>query len=132
MNIAGVRVRVQRTQHSEEARTVKITIIGRPGQVTERQGVVILGMRQTKTPVLPKSLPDLPSQPTKYLVFIAAKQWRKVADSITNPEDVLIVEGIPTQHPQFPGITVYATAVTTKLQQQAKRQQQHEAARPAS
>ena len=40
MNIAGVRVRVQRTQHSEEARTVKMTLIGCPGQGVERQGFV--------------------------------------------------------------------------------------------
>jgi hypothetical protein len=29
----------------------------------------------------------------------------------------VIIERYPTQHPQFAGITVYATAVTTKLQQ---------------
>jgi hypothetical protein len=119
MNIAGVRVRVQRTQHSEEARTVKITLIGRPGQ-----GVIVLGIRQTKAWSLPKRLPAVPSKPTTYLVFMATKQWRTVAESITNPEDVLSIEGYPTQHPQFAGITVYATQVTTKLQQQAKRQQQ--------
>ena len=78
-------------EHSEEARTVKITLIGRPGQVTERQGVMILAMRQSSTPSLPKGLPDLPTQPTKYLVFIAAKQWRKVADvaAISTPTNTL-------------------------------------------
>ncbi len=84
----------------------------------------------TGAPAVPKGLPDVPPQPINYLVFIAAKQWRKVAETITNPEDVLIIEGYPTQHPQFAGITVYATQVTTKLQQQAKRQhQQQDAAR---
>ena len=62
------------------------------------------------------------------MVFVAAKQWRKVAEAIKNAEDVLIIEGYPTQHPQFAGITVYAPVVTTTLQQQAKRQQQQDAA----
>lgn len=101
-------------------RIVKITVIGCPGQVVERQGVMVLTMRQANVPPLPKGMSDLPPRPTNYLVFIATKQWRTVADSITNPEDVLIIEGYPTQHPQFAGSTVYATAATTKRQQQAK------------
>ena len=92
-------------------------------QVVESQGVIVLTMRQAKPPTLPKGMPDLPAHSTNYLVFVATKQWRKVADTMKNPEDVLIIEGYPTQHPQFAGITVYATQVTTKLQQQAKRQQ---------
>jgi molybdopterin-guanine dinucleotide biosynthesis protein len=32
---------------------------------------------------------------TRYSVYITAKQWKKVAEAIADPEDVLIVEGFP-------------------------------------
>jgi hypothetical protein len=47
-----------------DASTVKVTVIGRPNQVVERQGVVVVALRSTKTPTLPKGLPPLPSTPT--------------------------------------------------------------------
>ena len=101
---------------------MNVTIMGRPGEIVERQGVIILGMRSTTTPTLPKDLPALPEQPTNYLVFVSQKQWKKVADAIKHPEDKLIIEGYPVQHPCFAGITVYATQVTTTHLQAAKRQ----------
>jgi PHAX RNA-binding domain len=110
--------------HLGEATTVKVTIIGRPGEIVKRQGVIILGMKNVSTPSLPKGLPAPPEQPTNYLVFISQKQWQRVAEAIKNPEDKLIIEGYPTYHPRFTGITVYATQVTTTQQQAAKRQQQ--------
>jgi len=112
------------SQHPGEATTVKVTIIGRPGEIVERQGVIILGMKNPTAPSLPKGLPAPPAQPTNYLIFISQKQWRKVAEAITNPEDKLIIEGYPASHPRFTGITVYATQVTTTRLQAAKRQPQ--------
>jgi hypothetical protein len=41
-----------------------------------------------------------------------------------NADDQLIVEGYPLHAPRFAGITVYATQVTTKALQAAKRQAQ--------
>jgi hypothetical protein len=41
-----------------------------------------------------------------------------------NAEDALIVEGYPVHEPRFAGITVYATQVTTKALQAAKRTEQ--------
>jgi len=112
------------TEHVGAARTVKVTLIGRPGQVVERQGVIVLGLRSTSTPALPKGLPAPPATPTTYMVFVSQKQWRTVAGALSNPDDALIIEGYPTADPRFAGITVYATNVTTKLLQQAKRQHQ--------
>jgi hypothetical protein len=101
---------------------VKGTLIGRPGEIVERQGVIILAIKSTTAPSLPKGLPALPAQPTNYLVFVSQKQWKRVADALQNPDDKLIIEGYPVHHPRFAGITVYATQVTTKLLQAAKRQ----------
>jgi hypothetical protein len=115
------------SQHPGAATTMKVTIIGRPGEVVERQGVIILALKSTAAPSLPKGLPAPPAQPTNYLVFISQKQWKKVAEVIKNPEDKLIIEGHPILHPRFAGITVYATQVTTTLLQAAKRLQQEQA-----
>jgi hypothetical protein len=112
------------TAHVGEASTVKVTVIGRPAQVVERQGVVILALRSTKAPTLPKGLPPLPSTPTSYMVFIQQKQWNKVREAMQNADDALIVEGYPVHEPRFTGITVYATNVTTKALQAAKRKEQ--------
>jgi hypothetical protein len=112
------------TANVGEASTVKATIIGRPTQVVERQGVVVVALRSTKAPTLPKGLPPLPSTPTNYMIFIQQKQWNKVQDAMQNADDALIVEGYPVHEPRFVGITVYATQVTTKVLQAAKRTEQ--------
>ncbi len=104
-----------------EATSVKITVIGRPAQVLERGDVAIVALTSEKVPSLPKGLPA-PSAPTNYAVFIARKQWQKVARAAQNPQDLLIVEGYPTVDPRFAGITVLATQATTKQLQQAERQ----------
>jgi hypothetical protein len=86
--------------------------------------VVILALRSTKAPTLPKGVPPLPSTPTTYMIFIQQKQWAKVQDAMQHPDDVLIVEGYPVHEPRFAGITVYATQVTTKALQAVKRKEQ--------
>jgi hypothetical protein len=101
-----------------------MTVIGRPNQVVERQGVVILALRSTKVPTLPKGVPPLPSTPTNYMIFIQQKQWNKVREAMQNADDALIVEGYGVHEPRFAGITVYATNVTTKALQAAKRKEQ--------
>jgi len=112
------------TANVREATSVKVTVIGRPNQVVERQGVVVVALRSTKAPTLPKGLPPLPATPTTYMIFIQQKQWTKVREAIGQPDDALIVEGYPVHEPRFAGITVYATNVTTKLLQAAKRKEQ--------
>jgi hypothetical protein len=105
-----------------EASTVKVTVIGRPNQVVERQGVIILALRSTKAPTLPKGLPPLPATPTNYMIFVQQKQWNKVRDALQQPDDALIVEGYGVHAPRFAGITVYATQVTTTALHAATRQ----------
>jgi hypothetical protein len=80
-------------------------------------------LQSGKTPPLPKGMPKPPETPTLYVVYIAHKQWRKVAEAIQKPEDVLIIEGFPTYDPELKGLAVFATNVTTKLLQAAKRQE---------
>ena len=51
------------------------------------------------------------------------KQY-KVREAMEQPDDALIVEGYGVHEPRFAGITVYATQVTTKTLQAAKRTEQ--------
>jgi hypothetical protein len=74
--------------------------------------------------MLPKGLPPVPATPTNYMIVVQQKQWNKVKEAMQNADDALIVEGYPVHEPRFAGITVYATQVTTKALQAAKRKEQ--------
>jgi hypothetical protein len=108
---------------------VKITLIGRPGKIVEKEQVVITSLQSTTSPTLPKGLPVPPAEPTPYVVFISMKQWRKVRDAIqSNPEDKLIIEGYPVFDKRLAGgqgaMTVYAQNTTTIVLQRAQREAQ--------
>jgi PHAX RNA-binding domain len=117
------------------ATTVKVTIIGRPGRVVERgQCVVVALQQQTKAPSLPKGVPFPPPdsiEPTVYTIYIATKQWKNVAEAIKDPEDALVIEGVQVLDKASPGtIAVFATTITTKKLQAAKRQVPKEPVQP--
>ncbi len=110
-----------------EVSTVKITLIGRPGRIIEKGEVVLTSMQSSgKAPALPKGLPTPPAEPTTYVVYIAAKQWRKVREALKNPEDVLIVEGYPVFDARLKAVAVFALNATTKLIQRAAKEKQRE------
>jgi len=110
--------------HAEkgQATTVKITLIGRPGKLVERGTCIITSMESTRVPSLPKGLPTPTPASTSYTVYIATKQWRKVADSLKDQDDVLIVEGYPHLDTEAKTIAVFVTNTTTKNLQAAQRQ----------
>lgn len=103
--------------------TVKITLIGRPGKMVDKGSCVVTVMQSSRVPALPKGLPTPPAITTNYVVYIAAKQWKTVAEAIRDPEDVLIVEGFPQIDTKTGSIAVFATNITTKKLQMACRQQ---------
>lgn len=111
-------------QHTPgEGDKVKLTLIGRPGKVIEKDTVVMTTLQSSKAPSLPKGLPALPNKPTTYLVFIASKQWRKASEALAaDPADRLIIEGYPVLDKRIAGGTVclYAQSVTTTALQRAK------------
>src|SRR6266516_5491784 len=75
--------------------TVKITLVGRPGKIMDRGTCIMTKMASSSVPSLPKGLPAVPATSTNYVVYIASKQWKKVAEAITDPDDMLILEGFP-------------------------------------
>ncbi len=111
----------QLQQNPGRATTVKITVIGRPGAIVEQGQAVAVALMSEKVPDLPKGLPE-PAAGTRYTVFVARKQWAKVAEALAaDPEDVAIIEGYAALDPRVEGIAVYATSVTTKRTQATKR-----------
>ena len=65
------------------ASTVKITVIGRPGTVVEQGQAVAVALVSEKVPDLPKGLPE-PAAGTRYTVFVARKQWGKIAEEMVD------------------------------------------------
>lgn len=110
-----------------EAKTVKMTLIGRPpAKIVEHEKCIAFVMQQAaKIPALPAGLPIPPLEQveaTRYNVYIASKQWKKVAEAIADPEDTLIIEGFPMLDAQRGTIAVFASNVTTKKLQIAAKQ----------
>lgn len=112
--------------HIGEASTVKITVVGRPGKVVHRPPVHVLTLKSQKVPSLPKGLPVPPSE-SRYTVYVADKQWKRVEAALNNAEDVLIVEGFPTFDAETKSIAVFATNATTKMLQQVQKHAQQAA-----
>jgi hypothetical protein len=106
------------------ASTVKITVIGRPGKIIDLGTCVVTSLQSSKVPSLPKGVPTPPIAVTTYTLYIATKQWRRVADAMKDQEDALIVEGFPQLDAQTGSIAVFATNTTTRKLQQAQRQTQ--------
>jgi hypothetical protein len=93
-------------------------------KIADKGAFIVTTMQNTKVPSLPKGLPVPTQAATAYSVYIASKQWKKVAESIGgNQDDVLIAEGFPYLDEKTGSIAVFVSSMTTKLQQAAKREQ---------
>ncbi|NTU79519.1 MAG: cold shock domain-containing protein [Chloroflexales bacterium] len=106
-----------------KVRSVKMTLIGRPGHIEEQAQFTLLTMTHSgPRPALPKGVPAPDPLPeTTYSVYIGKKQWKAVAEALQDPEDALIVEGTPMLDTASGTIAIFATKTTTKLLQQASR-----------
>jgi PHAX RNA-binding domain len=114
------------TQPVGEARSMKLTLIGRPGKVEVRQTCVVFQMQGKPPSSLPRGLPPVPTTPPIiWTVMVALRQWNRVKDSLaTHQEDALIIEGYGllqgTQH------VLMAQSCISMLQQRAQKQAQRE------
>jgi hypothetical protein len=110
-----------------EARTMKLTLIGRPGQVETRGQAVVFRMQGKPPGALPRGLPPVPAQaPMTWHVMVALRQWNRVKDSLaTHQEDQLIIEGYPLMQGSQP--VLLAQSCVSMLQQRAQKQAQREA-----
>lgn len=105
-----------------EIRNVRVTLVGRPGKVEIRSDVVVTTMEYAPRSIqLPKGVPPIPETPSVYLIYISAKQWRKVEQYLSKPEDLFVIEGITAFDPQSGMMVIYTTSITTKMAEAAKR-----------
>jgi len=115
---------VNEAEQEKGTANVKITLVGRPGKVLDKGQFIVTVMESSKVPMLPKGLPTPSNMSTRYSVYVAKKQWNKVAGAIKDQEDVLIIEGFPTTDAEMNAITVFASNATTKKLQMAQKQAQ--------
>ncbi len=111
-------------QQLGEAKTVKLTLIGRLGKIVPQQSCVVVALKGKEPPSLPKGLPTPPANSaTTWAVFIALKQWHKVQEALkAHGEDQLIIEGYPLLDPKSRSGVVLATSCKSMLQEKAQRQ----------
>ena len=104
---------------------MKVTVMGRPGNVRAHGPFMITTMRDSqKSPPLPKGLPPMPESKLLYLVYIAKKHWKKVADYLENPDDALIVEGFLNYDKEMKRMAIFTQSATTKMIERERREQQ--------
>lgn len=117
-----------------QANIPRLILMGRPGKVIEKGKVVLTTMNPKPQPkTMPRGLPAIPEDPaTPYILYVGAKQWRKVKDALNNKEDELIVEGYPAFNPQLKAMTVFATKTTTRQLEEARRVKQRADMTPAA
>jgi hypothetical protein len=107
-----------------DAKTVKLTLIGRPGKVVQQPSCVVVAMKGKEPPSLPKGLPTPPpNSAVTWAVFIATKQWEKVTDTLkVNADDQLIVDGYPLLDPKSGANVVLVTTCKSVMQERAARE----------
>ena len=112
------------THPAGEARTMKLTLIGRPGKVETRGQAVVFRMQGRPPGSLPRGLPSVPATaPLTWNVMVALRQWNRVKDSLAaNQEDQLIIEGYPLM--QGNEHVLLAQSCTSVALQRAQKQAQ--------
>ena len=113
------------THPAGEARTMKLTLIGRPGTVETRGQAVVFRMQGKPPGALPRGLPPVPAQaPMTWTVLVALRQWNRVQDSLAaNQDDQLIVEGYPLMQGSQP-VLLAQSCTSVALQRVRKQVQQ--------
>jgi len=112
------------THPAGEARTMKLTLIGRPGKVETRGQAVVFRMQGRPPGSLPRGLPPVPATPPMtWNVMVALRQWNRVKDTLTaNQDDQLIIEGYPLM--QGSEHVLLAQSCTSVALQRAQKQAQ--------
>jgi len=118
------------TAPAGEARTMKVTLIGRPGKVEVRGQAVVFRMQGRPPGSFPRGLPPVPPDPPMtWNVIVALRQWNRVKDSLAaNQDDQLIIEGYPliqgNEHVLM--VQSYVSMLQQRAQKQAQQQQHTE------
>lgn len=104
--------------------TFKVVMVGRPLSLKQDERYIVAEMvYQARAPFFPRGVPyDIPFD-TQYPVYMATKQWERVAEALdSDPEDKLIIEGTAGWSQELDRLAVYATNVTTRALERARYQ----------
>jgi len=98
-----------------ERASVKITLVGRPTQVSKTKSCVVVALKGSRPPSLPKGLPPAPDgSDFSYAVFISLRHWARVAPIMAQDKDErLFVEGYPICDPKRGVTAIMAQNVRT-------------------
>jgi hypothetical protein len=114
-------------QEPGTATTVKAVLIGSPENIKLQPEYVTFKLTPAdKSPTLPRGVPKPELAPTPYTVYVSAKQWKRVEEAATDPEDALIIEGTCAYNEQIKGMAFYTTNITSKRLEARKREQRAE------
>lgn len=105
---------------------VKVTLTGRADRLERRQNLVIIALEDDVPARLnvPAGVPEPAPDAVIYTVYISSSQWIRVEESLEDPEDELVIEGVCAPDAETGSMVVYALQVTTaKQQKQSSRAQ---------
>ncbi len=108
-------------KHGQASQT-EVKLVGRPIKVLPRGKVVILTLRNRDQPGLPKGLPKVPDDATVFLVFLTLKQWKKIANSMRDKSDKMIITGFPVFSNKLNAIAVWAQRAISVNMDKARRE----------
>ena len=121
-------------QRSGKVSAMKVSLTGRPGRIERRHELVITTMTHSPAPPdLPRGVPALPQAPTPVIVYVSARQWRKVEEALQLPQEELVVDGHCAWDGEAGCLALHAARVSTLSAEtlaRARRQAQTGTAAP--
>jgi hypothetical protein len=97
---------------------VHISIEGRPSSIEIKQDLVLATLEGhiEAFQTFPRGIPEAPTAPTTFFVYVAQSQWSKhVGDKLETDEEASIaVDGAPIFDPEMGGIAVLARAIKVR------------------
>jgi hypothetical protein len=101
------------------ATSVKITVMGRPAEPHIQGNTVVLMMQHiTRSHQFPQGVPQPDPLPMNLAVYLHVRQWERVSARLSSdPQDVLIIEGLLALDMDAVNVAVFATNVATRSMQ---------------
>ena len=102
------------TSELGEVRSATVRVVGRPGAIEQRPDQVIIRMLHLAPgPVASDAI--APPPPTRFTIYLSTAQWEEVRGSLTQPDNMLVIEGACAYGKESAGILVYAKHVSIAL-----------------
>src|SRR5574341_15377 len=98
---------------------MEASLLGHPGEAVQRGSTVILAFESTQPPRL-AGFPPLPERTVRYVVYLAAKHWRRVAPELEQPGKVFSVTGPCFYDAETRSIAVLARKVEARNERARK------------